>query len=323
MDLVPRWTSLLSGALLAVACLACDARQEVWFAPNVASPDMIELFSQPERWSRARDAVTVFTFYAGQTGALGPCRSCGRNTLSNLSGAQAFAHLRLWHVQAAIAVDVVKDWDCAARTTATPATLAVTNVSLRGGIVRYLDMDEPLRSGFDCLQGITETADATAAFVAEVQRVHPWVAVGDTEPYPHLRPATLESWLEALTLRATPPAFFHLDVDRARAKRLEVDVAADLQRLFAFCRSHAIPFGVIFWSDQGESDEAYYKDVIAWVDAVRAAIGTPDHLIFQSWVASPDGGLRVPVNLPDDDPAVFSHTRLVLESLDRFRGSQP
>jgi hypothetical protein len=43
----------------------------------------------------------------------------------------------------------------------------------------------------------------------------------------------------------------------------------------------------------------------------------PSHVVFQSWWGPAPSGLHeVPINLPDDDPAVYSHTRLINEILD-------
>jgi hypothetical protein len=119
-----------------------------------------------------------------------------------------------------------------------------------------------------------------------------------------------------------------------------VNVIADLRELRAFFEAERIPFGVIFWSghDPENSDRSYYNHVIDWVKKAHSAIGKPDQSIFQSWVlrvsqscvsgvpcgakntrCSPaDPGYcglhRVPVNLLENNPQVFSHTRLVSES---------
>jgi hypothetical protein len=66
-----------------------------------------------------------------------------------------------------------------------------------------------------------------------------------------------------------------------------------------------------------DSDERYFQSTIEWVDTVTTALGRPSHVIFQSWWGPAPSGLHeVPINLPDDDPAVHSHTRLINEILD-------
>jgi hypothetical protein len=53
-----------------------------------------------------------------------------------------------------------------------------------------------------------------------------------------------------------------------------------------------------------------------WVETVKTAIGRPDDVIFQSWQGpAPSGHHEVPTNLPESDPGIFSHTRLILDSL--------
>jgi hypothetical protein len=113
----------------------------------------------------------------------------------------------------------------------------------------------------------------------------------------------------------------------------------DLQTLESFFRAARIPFGVVLWSgyDPESSDRSYYTHVMRWAARVHAAIGAPDQTIFQSWVrrssvkcvagvhcgpsnrwmCSPAdcGKASVPINLPDGDPAIFSHTRLINDAL--------
>src|SRR5262245_60008799 len=112
-----RGLSALLVCVLAAAGAGCEARPQVWFAPDVASSDMRQLFSHPERWSESRGETTVFTFYESQVGGFGPCPDCGPNTLDGLSAVYAFAWLRLWHIDTALSAAAVKEWDCQAETT--------------------------------------------------------------------------------------------------------------------------------------------------------------------------------------------------------------
>src|SRR5204863_1474998 len=110
-----------------------------------------------------------------------------------------------------------------------------------------------------------------------------------------------------------------------------------------FFHEAGIPLGIIIWSgyDPLNADRAYYDHAMDLAGQVKAAIGMPDHLVFQSWVTrapvacaqsepaclrqgcSPDdppycGEKSVPLNLPDDDPAAFTQTRLVRAVLSLF-----
>jgi len=93
-----------------------------------------------------------------------------------------------------------------------------------------------------------------------------------------------------------------------------------MRRVETRIEGQGIPFGVIFWSEVRASDEAYFADVMAWVETVRMAIGELTHSIFQSWAVAPDGRLTVPANLPEADAAAHTHTRLLDEGVAALRG---
>jgi len=62
---------------------------------------------------------------------------------------------------------------------------------------------------------------------------------------------------------------------------------------------------------------------IDWVSEINSAIGQPDHLVFESW-ASPQYSdtnlfsVITPINLPENDTSIFSHTRLINEGFTIF-----
>jgi hypothetical protein len=188
-------------------------------------------------------------------------------------------------------------------------------------------MDEPLLGGQDDPEGLScgytrkRTARVVARFIDEVDASHPKVSVGDIEPYPHYSVDELKGWIAALKRVGAVPAFFHLDVDIERVLVEGRDVTADLQALSDFCERRGVPFGVILTSNWTESgtDQGYYESTMGWVNTVNDAIGRPTHVVFQSWQGPAESGLHeVPINLPEDDPGVYSHTRLILEGLAVF-----
>ena len=131
----------------------------------------------------------------------------------------------------------------------------------------------------------------------------------------------LEQWFEALEARGATPASFHLDVNmleggvRHDARR----VSSDLQTLRKFLQERQIPFGVIFTDTtySASSDRAYFDLTMDWLRLVNAAIGKPQHVVFNSWLGpAPSGAHEIPKNLPGNDPSVYSHTRLIIEGLD-------
>jgi hypothetical protein len=294
---------------------------EVWFAPNLGSPDMIDLFTQPLQWHAARRATSVFKFYERALLADTPaaCPECGRNILPELVRVDAFNRLNSWGISIGIEVGALKSWGCAASATLPPTLDAMQRVEAHQAVVSVLAMDEPILGGQACGLTLDESAVHAARFALQARAGRPHVRVGDIEAYPIASVPTLIAWLAALRANGFTPAFFHLDVDRTHVARIGADVAGDLRTLRSAVETEGIPFGVIFASEVGTSDAAYTADVRSWVETVRGAMGQPTHSIFQSWAVSPDGGLRVPANLPEADASLETHTRLVNDGLADFR----
>jgi hypothetical protein len=241
------------------------------------------------------------------------------------------------------------------RGNAKAATLVyIKNVHEAGGSVRFVAMDEPLVSGLvACKDSIEVTAANTAGYAksvigdANLKTWAPSLSIGDIEAYPSRSLNELRTWVTMLGKDGFKPAFFHLDVDvnDVRVRGANLDAPRDLRAFKAFFRDLGIPFGVIFWSgnDPESSDRSYYEHTLSWVRVVGAAIGEPDELVFQSWVRRSSRGciagvactqsnlfrcgpddppycnhLSVPINLPDDDSHIFSHTRLINDSIAVF-----
>ncbi len=320
-------TRLLGAAALVLAFTGCGQKTpapRVWFAPNLGSLDMVSLFTQPQAWRTARSQLGVFQFYEQQLISTQPaaCVDCGPNILPAFDQAQAFSQLGDWGLAISVEVGVIKGHTCSPEANADLALQAIRNVQQRGGVVRYLAMDEPLLGARDCGIGLTDLGQAAkgvATFAQRVQEAYPAVSVGDVEPYPEFGVPVLTAWLAALRSHGFVPAFVHLDVDRGRATSLGVDVPGDLRALLQVTQVQQIPLGVIFWGADGTDEAAYAADVLAWVETVRQAIGEPPQSIFQSW--SRDAGSRfvVPRNLPETDSATVTHTRLVNEGLRALR----
>jgi hypothetical protein len=317
-----RVAPLAAWALVLAACQASSPPRRVWFAPNMASRDLLQLFTRPEAWPAARRSTDVFKLYARQILADTPaeCPECGRNILPELDRVDAFERLDTWGIGVGIEVGAVKPWGCHAGATLPPALEAMRRVEARGAVVTDLAMDEPLLGAESCQLTLGEAARHAASFALAAREGRPDLRVGDIEPYPRYPVSTLLDWVRALRENGFTPAFVHLDVDRAHAARIGADVAGDLAALHTALAVQEIPLGVIFWSEEGSSDEAYFADVLAWAETVRQAIGEPEHSVVQSWAMAADGRLTVPRNLPEDEPSVHAHTRLLGEVLDVLRG---
>jgi len=295
----------------------------VWYGPNFGSVDFPELFSRPELWESARQHVDVFKFPSNAVSGF-PFDIGGDNVLPTFVEVGAFAKLLEWDIAISVEAGAIKFFACEAESWAEYANLGIDNIQANGGRVNFLSMDEPLiggqvvENGQTCGYTMEETAEVVATFIDLVTLAHPEVLVGDIEAYPHYSVAALEEWILALEKAGAKPDFLHLDVDLERVEVEGQDVTADLRRLRDFAEQRGIPFGVILTANWTftDSDERYYQSTIQWTETVEAALGVPTHVILQSWWGPAPSGLHeVPVNLPEDDPAVYSHTRLILEVL--------
>ncbi|NJN54470.1 MAG: right-handed parallel beta-helix repeat-containing protein, partial [Anaerolineae bacterium] len=297
--------------------------EQVWFAPNMGSRDYTDLFSHPTQWTTARSQIDVFKFYT-QNLIDAPCTICGNNTLNAFVDVQAFQKLTDWDIAIGVEAGAVKEWGCTGVRGAEVAEEIIQNVQTNGGMVTYLAMDEPyiggelVANGLSCGYTMSQSADATTTFINRIRTAYPYMVLGDIEPYPYFSVVQLQQWIVALESRGIQLDFFHLDVDIERVNVEGHDVATDLWALRQFCQAHGIPFGVIFtsnWTDAG-SEQTYFDSTREWVDTVNRAMGMPAHAIFQSWQGpAPDGVHAVPINLPENNTAVYSHTRLVNEGL--------
>ena len=339
----------------AVGITACEAEPppSVWFMPAGNSPDVNALFKYPDQWSRVRAQVNAFAFSPGQLQPAKPNRAA---LLPDLKAVDAFRQVTNWGLQTVIGVPALKEWDCVARQTPAVTLESMRTVYAAGGKVHFLDMDEPLISALGlntpvCHLGTDAAAAEVAAYIHTVTADPDVVRSGvipqfiDTEAYPSLTVPQIETWLQSLTRLGVKPAAFHLDVNVNYIDinpPLKARLAADLQELQRYLAQAAIPFGVIIWSgyDPVRNDQEYYDHAMTWTRALHAAIGRPDRVIFASWVrrcsltlpcqgrdlgCSPSdsdgcGSVSVPLNLPEDSPGVFSHTKLMHDALALLAG---
>jgi hypothetical protein len=329
-------------ALVGACCPSVMTRAaEVWFGPDNDTPDFLDLFQKPDLWTRARSQISVIKLGPQQVGGV---NQTSKNTLADLRNSGAFPLLAQWRIKLALEVPAIKPWDCTGRNAAKRTLQFIDNVHKAGGTVYYASMDEPLASGIIfCGDTLDGSAVKTAGYMKEVLRNAPTLEIGDIEAYPYYSVDQLKQWLTALKRNGGTPAHFHLDVN---IHRLDVspyiNLISDLGSLKAFLRTQNIPFGIIFWSgyNPAPSDKAYFDRTMAWTSRVHAAVGIPDQIVVQSWIlrSSPRcsdtdpncvppklhctsqdppgcGERDVPINLPEGDSSIFSHTRLINEVL--------
>ena len=338
---------LLCLSLSPAALLGADehSAEGVWFSPAGESPDLIELFRRPGLWSQARAKINVFKF--------GPTRLTAhagvkRNSFEDLKEVDAFRMVHEWGIKIASEEEAIKRWDCTGMQTAKKTELHMRNVREAGSTIDIIALDEPLKSGQrDCHLTAVETAQRTSAYVkaivssgeAKAQGVIP--RIGIIEPYPSLSLADLKDWVNNLIASGFSPAFVHIDINGHFVDvHPEVRFDEDLKAFKGFLHEKGIPFGVIFWSGYAplNSDRAYYEHVMKLTRAVKRAVGRPDEVVFQSWVQrSPAscgesnkqcgvapcsqsdppycGEKSIPLNLPESDSSLYSHTRLINDAL--------
>jgi hypothetical protein len=107
-----------------------------------------------------------------------------------------------------------------------------------------------------------------------------------------------------------------------QAMRDPNDFARDMTRLKASSAAIAMPFGIIVWGNNGDSDTLYAADAERLVQSISDAFanwpGMPEHIILQSWAVSSTGARITPVNLPEG--RAYTHTNLLWSVFRRLRG---
>jgi hypothetical protein len=300
----------------------------VWFSPGPGTLDYLALFERPDEWARARAVVDVFKFYAQHTQTPAPS-IVGPNTYDALARAGAFRKLRTWRIKTALEAGSVKEFWCTPDASGMEASIRSTLEAIRsiedaGGTLTYLAMDEPWVSGRARACGgpaLEPTADRVALYMSAVGRAYPAVRIGLIEAYPFSSAEAIESMVQMLRGRGTPPAFLHMDVDwHALAPG---EFGRDMRRLQAFAAAQGIPFGIILVGYNGEADSLYAVDAAGMANLIASTFTTwdamPQHLIVQSWVVTSTGLFITPSNLPEDRQ--YTHTNLVWQLFRRLLGS--
>jgi hypothetical protein len=302
--------------------------QRIWFTPGPGTLDFQRLFEHPDEWQRARALITVFQFYQQHT-QMPPASIVGPNSYDAFVRVDAFRRIRAWGMKTAMELGSVKEGYCLDEPDGMEASIqstlaSVMAVEAAGGTVDYLAQDEPFVSGRLRVCGgpaLEPTADKVAAYMSAVQRRFPNIGIGLIEAYPFSSAATIETILDLLRARGTPPAFLHVDVDWRALEPGEF--ARDLPRLQAAARARGITFGVIVWGYNGDADRLFADDAADIANRLADAFGSwekmPERIIFQSWAESSTGLQITPSNLPED--RAYAHTNIVLNLYRRLRGT--
>jgi hypothetical protein len=349
------------------------SQNQVWYTPNIASVDMLNLFTNLEQWTSARSNVDVFKFYTVQVGSGGwsgvghPAYNIGDNHLENFVEVQAFSLLEQWDIDIAVEsffagpIMSYNPIECSTAEYVFNLTLdgsinVIQNIQSNGGTVCYLAMDEPIRQWYSeyyyiytgqtdprpCLvDSLGDLADHVAAYILQMQEWFPSIPIGQIGLYPEVGVDQFMEWIIALEARGVSLPFLHIDVHGPRVDQyislgIDIDIVSDMLELKSFLEAHNVEFGIIFfdiywdsqiWGVEEYNDSTYYERTMDWVNFVNEANIEPDHSIFQSWVypvyTTGLGPNEIPINLPEDDLSIYSHTRLINEAVSIFVGVDP
>ena len=319
---------VLAAGLLTAVPAAAPETDRVWFTPGPGTIDYIRLFEQPDDWRHARQLTSVFKFYQQHTQTPTPS-IVGPNSYDALARAGVFRMLGQWKKKIALEVGAVKEFFCTADASGMDDAIGQTIASVRaveaaGGAVAYLALDEPFLSGQTNRCGgpaLEPTADRLQTYDRAVARAFPNVRIGLIEAYPSFAPDAFGSMLQLLAARGVKPAFLHVDVDIRALRPQRDDFQRDMRRLQSICADQQIPFGIIIWGYNGDSDVLYALDAARLGDAVADTFRwqeMPEHLIFQSWAVSSAGSLITPQNLPEN--RAYTHTQILSSTWRRLVG---
>ena len=290
------------------SCLAVADR--TWLAPCPNSTDYLQLFQNPNQWASARNATTVFQFFA-QHLLPSPCSICGPNTLHNLIAAQAFQKLAQFGTVISVETGSIKEFDCDGTNgdTLNTATATYQNLAANGGSLWGLQMDEPLNSAiFSCQKSLHDASVGVARWIQAVKNAtSSSLLIGDVEPYPQFAATELCVWVQTLSSdlssRGLTLAWFHLDVDFNRVD--STTILGDIATIKGCCDQLHIPFGGIINAFPVTSDEEYRLLSLEHLTTYQKSVGRLSDVIFESWDvanSNPNGGGGFPINLPESDP---------------------
>jgi hypothetical protein len=294
---------------------------QVWFGPNLNSPDELSLFQKPQEWTKARSEVSVMLLIYAQL--INHPADFTINGWKSLRLANLVQDLNAWNMALAFEMGVIKpqylsNASAAVRNTQT----AIANVAAAGGRVQYVAMDEPYFGGIKYTRWtVSAIENRIASYMRSIASSDPAVQVGDVEPYPKLGAANIMSYVDALIARGAKPAFFHLDIDYNYLRvypNFQARLNTDLPTLRNYFAAKSIPFGVIF---QGadvpvRSDQDYATYTMRNLGAVVKAMGVPQEAIFQSYIVDQHGHKDLPINLPETQP--YTHTWLIDQAVQRL-----
>lgn len=314
-----------------------------------------------DAWAETRKQISVFGFFNLQVDGTpeGVYSMAGPNVLANFLNQSTvpggpFKWLNDQNIKINIEVGAVKFWSCDDIMKAVrPVLLALDKITENGGRVDYITIDESFAAGMPkhwdwgletCNFTEEQVVDQLKIFVDAIHEKYPDVQIGFWEPWPYVSEGPdystkeIQRLLLLLKSKGVPVPFFSFDFNHLHAWQLGLDVKQELRDLQQFCHDNNISLGINIIGDNGTSNESYAYGLEPTPDAcgnmrtpaigaiplaieLKAAVGMPDRLIFESWTDHPPScpvdRRLYPDNLPEWNP--ISHTGLILSLAEYFR----
>lgn len=299
---------------------------EVWYTSNVATPDLPEMFSQPQRWSQTRPLINVFKFYQQQLVAdeKDQCPMCEDNIFPTFRSHGMFDKLKDWGIQLAVEGGSVKPGDCDAVNNTRAIIDLIDKLKTVDTHLYGIAMDEPFISGKEYCNNQSESATAyyvkryAETIIEHNEKVWPGTEfkIGLIEAYPAFKMNEIQRFVQLFMQAGYKPAFVHIDVDRNYMKNLKITDSKfkrDLIQISNYLQREGIPLGLIFWGQDGNNKATYAKTVLDFAKRVRRLYGAPEHIGMQSWEEAKDKRRLIPDNLNENQS--YSGTNLTLQTL--------
>lgn len=311
--------------------LCTPAFSEVWYTSNLATQDMLDMFTSPQNWSKARDHIDVMQFYSQQLAAdnQSECSSCGHNIFPSFISRRAFDRLQEWGIQVAIETGAVKEWDCDGIKNQKITIDLFRKMKTHGGL-HIVSMDEPFVAAMNlCGQNVVEAARYIGRYMRVIRSAHDQIYPGQSlrigliDAYPHFTAQEIVTQIHLLLQNGGELDFFHLDTDRIAMKNQKINdvkFRADLRRVTTVLESKNVPFGVVFWGQDGQNPANNTKTVYDFIRQIKRLHGRPHNLIFQNWEQTkmPNGDMVniMPNNLPEH--MAWTGTKILLFGMGEF-----
>jgi hypothetical protein len=209
---------------------------------------------------------------------------------------------------------------------ATPqqATRIAGMIKAAGGVIKYLDMDEPLWHGrfsdqpFTCHSTVDTLLRQAKPVIDAYRAVFPDIAFGETEPtrfpsYPNWQDDLYQWVLGINQITGKPLAFMHLDIPwsddgkkvpgAAFVSHEPADAITFYRQLEAFKGQEILErIGIIHdGTPLDTTDVAWIDDAKKHVIELEQFRGLrPDHELFQTWMPHPSRAL------PESDPTTLT-----------------